>query len=175
MNDGVNPKFWGRFLWRSQEIEIESLPDVPRNDPRRALQAKLKALKQLGLFMPCLKCRRHYVENGKKVCAWMARRGMPMNHTVTRARLHFYWWKVHDTVNESTGKGEDHRRRYNWEWYKTKYPGARGPLTNAELAHGGITAGPGDTNALLCDGMRCPPAANQTPTVGSFPEQLRSL
>jgi hypothetical protein len=167
MNDGVNPKFWGKCFWKGQELEIESLPELPRDDTRGALKCKLRFLKQLGLFLPCLMCRQHYVQNAKKVCAWMADHNMPMDDTVTRARLHYFWWNVHDVVNHITDKPKAVRATHTWEWYKQKYPGARGPLTTSHVKtvmtgfgdrragrSGGYTSGP------LCAGIACPPSAN---------------
>jgi hypothetical protein len=120
---------WGPALWADEERSIEALPATPQDDPREAIPAKVSHLRQLPLLLRCEKCRRHYAHHAVHVCKWMADRDMPMDRTATRARLHYYLWLCHTMVHLSKHNREA-ATTYSWEWYKKKYPGARGPLTN---------------------------------------------
>jgi hypothetical protein len=172
--DGVNPKKWGPAKWKDEEQRTEALPDTFVEDERKALLAQLKHLKRLGLWLPCQMCRTHYVEHSRRVCKHFASHDMPMNDTVTRARIHHFIWFLHDCVNKQNGRSKPYRQRYSWEWYKSKYPGANGPLTNTQLANHcrgrpGMTADAierlnhGGMNNSACMAFQCP--APRTTTV----------
>lgn len=93
------PEVFGPAFWKTLHLTCASA----------TTPEKLKAAKQLiylyKVIIPCEKCRRHYIVNLQS---------FPPDLYMANNVYLFYWsWKMHDMVNEQTGK--EQQKRWNLE------------------------------------------------------------
>jgi len=89
----MNPKIWGSHAWVFLHSVALNYPKEPTEHDKTRYKAFFTDLRYI---LPCGMCQAHYAENLKKI---------PIENALeSRSTLSRWLVKVHNSVNESTGK-----------------------------------------------------------------------